>query len=115
MNNKQKGTPKKHRSALLQVIKDKNKLERRARDRRNIKLKDIKSETLYSAKLVRELSYIDELLERPGIEAVIIEVSDKDYNLFTKAINRDELASYDIIQSPTEAREFSIARQQIYL
>ena len=113
-NNKSNSTPKKHRSALLQVIKNKNSIERRAREKKNIKIKEMRSETVYSAKLMREMEIIDDLLNKPNIDAVIIEVEDKDFNLFSKAINRNELASYDIVQSQTNAKEFIISRQDVY-
>lgn len=110
-----KSTPKKSRSALMQVIKNKNKIEKKARDKRMSKIRDMRSETIYNAKLMKELEKVDSYLDSDGVEYVDIEVDDKDFSMFTKAINRDELAVYNIVQSIDNPKEFRISRQEIYL
>ena len=85
-------------SKIVRVLRNKNKLERREKERRAEDLARIKSETAFTARLNDEMKVIDVILRDPEVDKVVIEIPDKQLTLFSRAIYREEMTQYSIIQ-----------------
>jgi hypothetical protein len=85
-------------SKIVRVLRNKNKLERREKARRSEDLARLKSETAFTARLNDEMKVIDAILRDPEVDKVVIEIPDKQLTLFSRAIYREEMTQYSIIQ-----------------
>lgn len=85
-------------SRVSQVIKNKNRREKLARNARNQELRDMQMDSAYRAKLYEILSNIEILLSDEEVDRVRIEVPDAHLSKFMKAIYGEEMAIFEIIQ-----------------
>jgi len=104
---------KRSSSAIVRVLKEKNKLTNKARNKRQDRLADMRIDSIYRAKLVIGMDEVDKILNDNDIQSVVISVDNKNINRFMSAIYRQEMAAYDITQLKED--EFRVERKQIYL
>lgn len=107
VNKKAKG------SITARVIREKRKIETRARNKKTSELNEIKSDALFRARMVKQLQEIDTLLEDDAVYSVTVEVAERDLSAFIKAIYREEMGAYDISQ--VDDYSFEIAKKEIYI
>ena len=98
-------------SRISSVLKNKNKVERLEKQRRENELTRLKLETAYTAKLNEELRVLDTILTDTEVDKVIIEIPKDLLTMFTRAIYREEMTQYNIIQ--TGEYTFEIGRKII--
>lgn len=100
-------------SITARVIREKRKIETRARNKKTSELNEIKSDALFRARMVKQLQEIDTLLEDDAVYSVTVEVAERDLSAFIKAIYREEMGAYDISQ--VDDYSFEIAKKEIYI
>ena len=98
-------------SMISSVLKNKNKVERLEKQRRENDLTRLKLETAYTAKLNDEFRVLDMILSDPEVDKVVIEIPEEVLTMFTRAIYREEMTQYNIIQ--IGERTFEIGRKII--
>lgn len=90
-------------SRLSQVIKEKNRLEKAEKKRRQMELQDVRQDTAYRAKLYDEMQAVKVMLDDPDVEAVYIEIPERYVTLFARAAYSDEMAEYTLEIDGTRA------------
>ena len=100
-------------SRIVEVIKNKNKIERSHKARRKEELTRIRGKAAYKAAINDELRYIDTLLMCNGVNGVIIKVSEKQLARFSEAIYSEVLSGYDIEQVSGEPDKFIVRLKTI--
>lgn len=103
-------------SRLGTVMKKKGDITRKMRSERQMEISDLKSLSMYTAKLHEELKKsVDTLLEDDRVEHVSIVIPPKLLSLFMKAMYREEFFIYNIVQVPGAENEFEISRKEIII
>lgn len=97
----------------MDVIKNKNRVERLRKDRRKDDMAAMKMESAFRARLYSELRKVDILFSKDEVESVIVNVPDKFLAKFSAAIYSEDLAQYDITQVDGKANSFNIKRRFI--
>ncbi len=100
-------------SKIIEVIKNKNRVERVRKARRKEELANMRLNSVFRAKLKDEFRKIGAILEIGDVESVIIEVKDEFIGRFGGAIYTVDLAEFDIEQVEGEANQFYIRRKFI--
>lgn len=95
-------------SRTLDVLKNKNKVERAQRARRKEESAKAMEVAAYKAALSDELKIVDVLLHSDQIDGVVVKLDDKQLVRFTEAIYSEDLSVYDIVQVPGKPDEFII-------
>lgn len=95
-------------SRIIQVIQNKNKVERAQKARRNEELTNLKTKSSFKASLLEELKNVNILLNSNEIDGIIIKIPEKVIARFSEAIYSEELSGYDISQLPNEPDKFVI-------
>lgn len=98
-------------SRIREVLKNKNRLERDARIRRDNELKRMRREAAYKAVLRNSLKLVDTILDKPEIKSVVIEVQKNNIPEFTRVIYETDMAEYSISQ--LSATKFAIGRKEL--
>lgn len=98
-------------SRIINVIKNKNRLEKEAAARRNRELQRMKKEASYKARLRSALRQVDTLLDKTEIKSVLVEVPKASIAEFTRLIYEPDMAEYSIRQ--LTATKFAIGRKEV--
>ncbi len=85
-------------SEILSVLKNKNNIEKKERKSREEKVRSLRAEVMFRAKLYEDMKLIDIILTDEEVSEVIIEVPIKYNTQFMKAIFMEEMAAFDISQ-----------------
>lgn len=96
-------------SKTIQVLKNKNKREKQARNTRTQELRSMQLDSEYRAKLYNVMSDIEVLLSDDEVERVRITIPEEHLSKFMKAIYGEEMALYEIIQ--VKENVFDIGRK----
>lgn len=83
---------------IAKVLRNKNKAEKLEKLRRSEDLARLRAETAFMARLSEEMKLVDTILRDPEVNRVTIEIPEKQLTLFTRAIYREEMTPYSIIQ-----------------
>lgn len=100
-------------SRTRDVIKNKNKIERAIRERRKNEITNIRTKSMFKAKMYEELRHIEVILQDDDVDAVEISVPDRFLAQFSEAVYSEELASYTVTQVDGESKKFLIQRKFI--
>ena len=100
-------------SQIMDVIKNKNKVEKARRARRKDEMAILRSKSAFKAKLHSELQHIDLILDDPNVKSITITVPDRALSDFTSALYSNDLSGYDIKQVPDTANQFYIEKKYI--
>ncbi|MEM4385400.1 MAG: hypothetical protein QXD03_02495 [Candidatus Anstonellales archaeon] len=100
-------------SRLMQVIRNKNRVEKVKRRQREEELRKSREDNVYRSNLINRLSTLDVLLDDDNVEAIVIEVSDKDLTKFCASIYSSQLYDYDIQQVEGEPNKFYVRRKVV--
>jgi len=98
-------------SRTMDVIRNKNKVEKARRKRQINEIHKLRSQSAFKANLHDALKHIEVVLEDKNVKAVLVTVPDNMYYQFSEAIYSEDLAGYDIRQSEKEANQFFISRK----
>lgn len=98
-------------SRISQVIKNKNRREKLARDSRKQELKDMQLNSAYKAKLYEIVSMIEILFEDEEVERIRVEIPEAHLSKFMKAMYSEEMAIFEITQ--IDNRVFDIGRKVV--
>lgn len=93
-------------SQIMTVLKNRNKVERRERQRRQEELQNIKVEATFRSKLYENSKLIDIILSDDSVESVIIKVPKEYITKFMRAMYGEEMAQYSIEQLDEQRFEF---------
>ena len=96
-----------------EVIKNKNKVDKALKARRNSELVNLKIKSNFKARLRNELRHISIILQDSDVEAVQVTVPDKMLSLFSTAIYSEDLAGYNVTQADGESNKFLIGKKLI--
>lgn len=102
-------------SQIMNVIKNKNRVDKANKKRRNEELKSMRTETMYRARLSEDFKMVGMILEDSEVESVDIIVDQKQMSLFSKAIYNEELAEFNIVQDEEDGNRFTISRKFVSL
>lgn len=97
----------------MEVIKNKNKVEKENKRRRQLEIKSIKDSATFKAKVLKELSYLDEILDEDEDAKIEIEISERDMSLFSKLVYEPEMTIYKVSQSDKKVNSFIISKKFI--
>lgn len=100
-------------SRLIEVIKNKNKVDKAGRSRRKNEIIKLRAQTAFKARLYDELRHIDIILEDKDVEAVIITIPDEMQAYFSEALYSDDLVGYKIEQLPGASNKFRVEKKFI--
>lgn len=100
-------------SRTSEVIKNKNKVEKARKARRQNEIINLKTKSAFKARLYDELRHLEIVLQDNDIDAVVITVPDKALSMFTTAIYSEDLAGYNIEQVEDQSNKFYIRRKFI--
>lgn len=81
---------------LAHVIKEKGRLEKAERKRRESELRDIRKQTMYRSKMYNNMREIRMLLSDDQVEAVTVQVDQKDMTEFMREVYGDEMSEYSV-------------------
>lgn len=81
-----------------EVLKNKKRLEKSQRAKRNAEMNQMKQSQMYKASLVNGLAEVNGLLDSDEINGVIVQIPDKYLARFSEAIYDSELAEYEVMQ-----------------
>lgn len=95
----------------METLRNKNKVEKLEKQRRDSELTRLKTETAYVAKLNDELRIINAVFSNDDVERVVIEIPKEATTMFTRSIYREEMTQYNIIQ--VGENRFEIGRKII--
>lgn len=98
-------------SQIASVLKNKNSIERKNRQRRREELQALRTESAFRAKMHEYLKTIDVILEDDSVTRVIIEIPKNNMARFQKAIYTEEMAQYSIEQ--IDESSYSIGRRML--
>ena len=100
-------------SRIVEVIRNKNRVERNKKIRQRQEMESMKSEALFRARIHDEFNRIGVLLDSDEIDSVIIEVGGKNIGKFGGAIYSTDLTEFDIEQVHNEPNKFIIRKKFI--
>ena len=100
-------------SRVLDVIKNKNRVEKMMKERRREELNSMKYNTAFKARLYEELNKLNILLEHEEVESIVIEIPDMFIANFGESIYSSDLAEYAIEQLDGEPNKFRVRRKYI--
>lgn len=100
-------------SRLVEVLKNKNKVEKAGRVRRKNEITRLRAQTAFKARLYDELRHIDIILEDKDVEAVIITVPDEMQAYFSEALYSDDLVGYKLEQLAGASNKFRVEKKFI--
>lgn len=98
-------------SRILSVLKNKNSIEKRDKQRRREELNNLRTEAAFRARLHDDMKIIDLILSDEAVDHVIIEVPKASTTKFMRAIYGEEMAQYNIIQ--LNEQRFEIGRKMV--
>lgn len=98
-------------SRISQVIKNKNRREKLARDSKKKELRDMQLDSAYRAKLYEIVTMIEILLDDEEVDKIRIQVPNAHLSKFMKAIYGEEMAIFEVIQ--VENNVFDIGRKVV--
>ena len=98
-------------SRIVNVLKNKNRLEKEAMARRNRELQRMKKEASYKARLRTALKQVDNLLEKSDIKSLLVEIPKASIAEFTRVIYEPDMAEYSIRQ--LTVTKFAISRKEV--
>ena len=98
-------------SRISTVIKNKNRIEKEYRKKRNDDISSIRADAMYRNKLNEELKYIKLILEDEEVKSIIITIDERLVSHFLKVMSGEELAEYTILQE--DNTHFRIGRKVI--
>ena len=86
------------RLRTLEVIKNKNAVEKKNKHRRNEEMQSLKFESAYKARLHYNMKLVDLILSDSEVESVTITIPEKFISSFSRAIYTiEEMANYNIL------------------
>lgn len=100
-------------SKIIEVIKDKNRIERLRVRKHREELDKLKSNAVFRANLKSNMRKVELLLNNSEVDSIIIEVLDNYLGQFGEAIYSDDLSDYDIKQVENEPNKFYIKKKYI--
>ena len=100
-------------SRTIDVIRNKNKIEKSKRERSKKEMDLLRTKTAFKARLYDELKHIDVILEDDNIQSIVIEIPDKSLPVFMESLYSEELANYDIEQDEKSPNRFRISKKLI--
>lgn len=98
-------------SRIGNVLRNKNRLEKEAQLKRDRELQRMKKEASYKARLRDTLRQVDNLLDKPDLKSVIIEIPKASIPEFSRVIYESDMAEYTVTQ--ISAVKFSICRKEV--
>lgn len=100
-------------SRIVEVLKNKNKIDKQHRARKKEELARMKGSASYKAALLAEFKHLDVLLNSDEVDGIIVKLNDKQLVKFSEAIYSEELSPYEIEQVPNEPDQFIIRQRLI--
>lgn len=100
---------------IIEVIREKNKIEKAIRARQRSEMQNLKKSSEYRAKVHDEIQHIDILINDKDVDKIVITVPDRMMAQFSKLIYSEELAGYIITQVKEQPNRFYLERKVIAL
>jgi len=98
-------------SQIVRVLKNKNRIDKEARKRRNTEIRRMKEEAMYRNRLNEDMKVIKMILEDESVSHVVVSLNDKLLSMFLKFIYMEEFADYSVVQ--IDNNHYSIGRKII--
>jgi hypothetical protein len=102
-------------SRTSEVIKNKNRVEKTQRARRQEEIRSNQTASAFRARLYEELKKIDLLLDSEEIESIVITIPNQFLAQFGEAIYSEDLAEYDIQQVPDTPNQFYVRHRYLQI
>lgn len=99
-------------SMIMDVIHNKNKVQRAQSERRKQSMTELRNISAFKAALHDELANIGVILESPEVEYVVIEVADRYLAKFTGAIF-DSVTDFEITQVDGQPNRFIVKNKMV--
>lgn len=100
-------------SRTSDVIKNKNKLKKKVKDRRKYEINTLRDRTIFKAKLADALQHIEVLLNDPDIKEVKILVPDKQLTDFSACIYTEDMVGFEVRQVDGKPNEFYLSKRVV--
>lgn len=100
-------------SRILEVIKQKNRIEKENRRKRKEEIGKLKVLSEYKASLIEYLEQFGVVLDNEEVDSIEIEIDEKKLALFSSLIYSDDLSEYEIAQDNKKANRFIIKKKYI--
>lgn len=97
---------------LRRVMKEKNKTQKERKRRRNRDIVDMRNNSIFSAKLNRDLNIIGTLLMDSDITSIEVETSQENIPRLDSAMYGYEMAEFDVSKDDTR---YTISNKRISL
>ena len=95
------------------VIRNKNRIEKKIKQRRKEEINSLRQKTIFKAKLADALQHVEVILNDSNVEAVKITVPDKQLAMFTACIYTEDMVGFDVEQVDGVANEFYLRKKVI--
>lgn len=95
------------------VLKNKNRLEKKQKQLRKEELDKLRRMTVYKAKLADKLQHISVMLDDADVDEVVIKVSDEQLPLFTSCLYTEDMSAYDVRQSESSPNQFYVRKKVV--
>lgn len=95
---------------LIRVHKEKDRINKELRRRRNAEIKDIKSNSIFRAKLQSDLDIIATLLLDDSIDSIEVETEAEYATKLDLAMFSSEMAEYNVVKNGTT---YSISNKEV--
>lgn len=100
-------------SRIIDVIKNKNRIEKESRRKRKEEMRMLQSNSEYKASLLEYLEQLNILMDNIEVESIEVEIPEKNLGKFSSAIYSDDLTEYEIAQDTKKANRFIIKKKYI--
>lgn len=97
---------------LKHVVREKNKLQKERKKRRNKDIADMRDESIFSARLNSDFSVISVILLDSNIDRVEVETSQENLARLDRAMYGHEMAEYNVTK---DDNRYIISNKEIYL
>lgn len=98
-------------SRISRVLKNKNRLEKEARLRRDRELSQMTKEASFKAKLRDSLRLVNTILDKSEVKSVVVNIPSTNLADFSRAIYEADMAEYNVRQ--ISASRFAISRKEL--
>ena len=95
------------------VIRNKNRIEKKIKQKRKEEIDSLRQKTLFKAKLAYALRHIEVILNDGDVEAVRIQVPEKQLAMFSACIYTEDMVGFDVQQVDGVANEFYLRKKVI--
>lgn len=98
-------------SQIISILKNKNRVERRNKQRRMEELQELKLDAAFRSRLHEDMKVLDVIFGDESVEKVIVEVPKSHISRFQKAIYTEEMAQYSVKQ--IDESHYAISRKMV--